>query len=304
MELLDSINKDKLLIIDGNSLAFRAYYALPPLANFDGVVSNAVFGFCNMLIKAITEIKPKYIAVAFDYGKKTFRNDLYEDYKGNRHETPADLKLQFPILKDVLKSMNISTIEIKGFEADDIIGSLTKLYDVQNIILTGDRDSLQLINDNTLVMLTKKGISETKLYNKDLLKEDFLVEPYQIVELKSIMGDASDNIPGVAGIGKKGAAAILAECGSLTAFYDNPGLVSSEKNRQRLLDGRELVEKNRRLIKLRGALPEHYSKIERWLRRNPDWNGIRREFEELEFGSLLKELPPPEPELSQGLFNF
>ena len=103
---------------------------------------------------------------------------------------------------------------------------------------------------------------------------------------------------------KKGAAAILAECGSLTAFYDNPGLVSSEKNRQRLLDGRELVEKNRRLIKLRGALPEHYSKIERWLRRNPDWNGIRREFEELEFGSLLKELPPPEPELSQGLFNF
>lgn len=246
MELLDSINKDKLLIIDGNSLAFRAYYALPPLANFDGVVSNAVFGFCNMLIKAITEIKPKYIAVAFDYGKKTFRNDLYEDYKGNRHETPADLKLQFPILKDVLKSMNISTIEIKGFEADDIIGSLTKLYDVQNIILTGDRDSLQLINDNTLVMLTKKGISETKLYNKDLLKEDFLVEPYQIVELKSIMGDASDNIPGVKGIGEKGAISLLEKYKTLDGVYNNIDEIKG-KMKEYLIEQKDMAYLSKKL---------------------------------------------------------
>lgn len=221
MELLDNISKDKLLIIDGNSLAFRAYFALPPLSNFEGVVSNAVFGFCNMLVKAITEIKPKYIAVAFDYGKKTFRNELYEEYKGNRHETPVDLRLQFPILKDVLKSMNISTIEIKGFEADDIIGSLTKLYDVQNIVLTGDRDSLQLINDNTFVMLTKKGISETKLYDKEHLLEDYKVDPYQIVELKSIMGDASDNIPGVKGIGEKGALNLLEKYKTLDGVYQN-----------------------------------------------------------------------------------
>lgn len=221
MELLDNISKDKLLIIDGNSLAFRAYFALPPLSNFEGVVSNAVFGFCNMLVKAITEIKPKYIAVAFDYGKKTFRNEIYEEYKGNRHETPVDLRLQFPILKDVLKSMNISTIEIKGFEADDIIGSLTKLYDVQNIVLTGDRDSLQLINDNTFVMLTKKGISETKLYDKEHLLEDYKVDPYQIVELKSIMGDASDNIPGVKGIGEKGALNLLEKYKTLDGVYQN-----------------------------------------------------------------------------------
>ena len=221
MELLDSIKKDKLLIIDGNSLAFRAFYALPPLTNFEGVVSNAVFGFCNMLVKAITDIKPKYIAVAFDYGKKTFRNEMYADYKGNRKETPPDLRLQFPILKEVLKSMKISTIEIQGFEADDIIGSLTKLYDVQNIVLTGDRDSLQLINDNTFVMLTKKGITETKLYNVDLLKEDFKVEPYQIIELKAIMGDASDNIPGVKGIGEKGALNLLESYKTLDGVYEN-----------------------------------------------------------------------------------
>ncbi len=221
MELLDRIKKDKLLIIDGNSLAFRAFYALPPLTNFEGVVSNAVFGFCNMLVKAIADIKPKYIAVAFDYGKKTFRNDMYADYKGNRKETPPDLRLQFPILKEVLKSMNISTIEIQGFEADDIIGSLTKLYDVQNIVLTGDRDSLQLINDNTFVMLTKKGITETKLYDAELLKEDFKVEPYQIIELKAIMGDASDNIPGIKGIGEKGALNLLENYKTLDGVYEN-----------------------------------------------------------------------------------
>lgn len=221
MELLEGINKDKLLIIDGNSLAFRAFYALPQLTNYEGVVSNAVFGFCNMLVKAIGEVKPKYIAVAFDYGKKTFRNDMFNMYKGNRKETPAELKLQFPILKEVLKAMNISTIEINGYEADDIIGSLTKLYDVQNIILTGDRDSLQLINENTFVMLTKKGISETVLYNTKQLMQDFGVEPYQIIELKAIMGDASDNIPGVKGIGEKGALNLLDKYKTLDSVYEN-----------------------------------------------------------------------------------
>ena len=172
--------------------------------------------------------------------------ELEKDYKGNRHETPADLKLQFPILKDVLKSMNISTIEIKGFEADDIIGSLTKLYDVQNIILTGDRDSLQLINDNTLVMLTKKGISETKLYNKDLLKEDFLVEPYQIVELKSIMGDASDNIPGVKGIGEKGAISLLEKYKTLDGVYNNIDEIKG-KMKEYLIEQKDMAYLSKKL---------------------------------------------------------
>ena len=240
MELLNSINKDKLLIIDGNSLAFRAFYALPPLTNHEGVVSNAVFGFCNMLVKAIAEIKPKYIAVAFDYGKKTFRNDMFDMYKGNRKATPPELKLQFPILKEVLKSMNISTIEISGYEADDIIGSLTKLYDVHNIILTGDRDSLQLINQNTYVMLTKKGISETVLYNTKQLMEDFSVEPYQIIELKAIMGDASDNIPGVKGIGEKGALNLLDKYKSLDGVYENIDELKG-KTKEYLVDQRDMA---------------------------------------------------------------
>lgn len=286
MELLDNVTKDKLLIIDGNSLAFRAFYALPPLSNFEGVVSNAVFGFCNMLVKAIGDIKPKYIAVAFDYGKKTFRNDMYSEYKGNRKETPVDLRLQFPILKEVLKAMNISTIEIQGYEADDIIGSLTKLYDVQNIILTGDRDSLQLINENTYVMLTKKGISETKLYNTKLLKEDFGVEPYQIIELKAIMGDASDNIPGVKGIGEKGALNLLEKYTTLEGVYENIEDIKG-KMKEYLVDQRDIA-----------FLSKALATIDTTVKLNVDLDSLRYDypfnenvmtyFKKYQFNSLLK----------------
>ena len=286
LELLDSITKDKLLIIDGNSLAFRAFYALPPLSNFEGVVSNAVFGFCNMLVKAIEDIKPKYIAVAFDYGKKTFRNDMYADYKGNRKETPVDLRLQFPILKEVLKAMNISTIEIQGYEADDIIGSLSKLYDVQNIILTGDRDSLQLINENTFVMLTKKGISETRLYNTKLLKEDFGVEPYQIIELKAIMGDASDNIPGVKGIGEKGALNLLEKYTTLDGVYENIEDING-KMKEYLVEQRDMAFMSKAL-----------ATIDTTVKLNVDLDSLRYDFpfnenvmayfKKYQFNSLLK----------------
>lgn len=237
---LEKINKDKLIIIDGNSLAFRAFYALPPLSNFEGVVSNALYGFCNMLIKVILDIKPKYIAVAFDYGKKTFRNELYKDYKGTRKETPSELRTQFPLIKEVLKEMNISTIEINGFEADDIIGALTKQWDVVNVIVTGDKDSLQLINDHTFVLLTKKGISETRLYDETSLMEDFSISPYQVIELKSIMGDASDNIPGIKGIGEKGALNLLAKYETLDNIYSNIEQISG-KTKELLIQQKEIA---------------------------------------------------------------
>ena len=176
---------EKFVIIDGNSLINRAFYALPMLANFDGVVSNAVFGFTNILVKVINEVKPKYLCVAFDYCKKTFRNSMYAEYKGTRKETPSELKLQFPILKTVLNAMNIKLIEQEGIEADDIIGSLTKLFDVQNIIVTGDKDSFQLINKNTNVMFTKKGVSETVIYTERNLKTEYGVLPTQVVDLKA-----------------------------------------------------------------------------------------------------------------------
>ena len=147
---------DKLLIIDGNSLLNRAFYALPLLTNSDGVYTNAVFGFCNMLIKIIQEQKPTHIVVAMDYERKTFRNEIYSDYKGTRGETPSELGMQFSLFQEVLDAMDIKTIKIQGIEADDIIGTLAKRFKVPTIILTGDRDSLQLIDDTTDVWLTKK----------------------------------------------------------------------------------------------------------------------------------------------------
>lgn len=212
---------EKLVIIDGNSLINRAFYALPMLANFEGVVSNAVFGFTNILVKAINEIAPKYICVAFDYGRKTFRNEIYKDYKGTRKETPQELKLQFPILKTILNAMNIKLIEIEGVEADDIIGTLTKKFDVENIIVTGDKDSFQLINKNTKVMFTKKGISETTVYELSNIKSEYGVEPNQVIDLKALMGDASDNIPGVKGVGPKSAQSLLGSYHTLDGVYEN-----------------------------------------------------------------------------------
>ena len=212
---------DKLVIIDGNSLINRAFYALPILSNSRGEFSNGVYGFTNILIKTILEIKPKYIIVALDYGKKTFRNKIYGDYKANRKQTPEELKSQFPILKELLKTMGISYIEKEGFEADDLIGTLSRKFDTKNIIITGDKDALQLIDDNTDVWLTKKGITEVKEMTTETLKYEMGLLPYQIIELKSLMGDSSDNIPGVKGIGEKTALNLLTLYENLDNIYHN-----------------------------------------------------------------------------------
>ena len=212
---------EKLVVIDGNSLINRAFYALPLLSNKDGEYSNAIYGFTNMLLKVINEANPSHIVVAFDYGKKTFRNDLFKDYKGTRKGTPEELKPQFAILKRLLDAMNITYIEKQGVEADDIIGSIAKKFSVPTIILTGDKDSLQLIDDSTEVWLTKKGISEVAVMNRDSFFEEYGIEPIQMIDLKSLMGDSSDNIPGVKGIGEKTAIGLLKEFGTTENLYEN-----------------------------------------------------------------------------------
>ena len=231
---------EKFVIIDGNSLINRAFYALPQLANYEGVVSNAVFGFATILVKIINEVKPKYIGVAFDYGKKTFRNEMFAEYKGTRKPTPPELKNQFPILKNMLSSMGIKYIEQEGIEADDIIGTLTKKFETENIIVTGDKDSFQLINDNTWVMFTKKGVSETINYNADQLFNDYGLKPFQIVELKSLMGDASDNIPGVSGVGEKTALSLLYKYSTLNGVYENIEEISG-KLKEKLIANKDVA---------------------------------------------------------------
>jgi len=229
---------DKFVIIDGNNLMFKSFYALPPLSNFEGVVSNAVFGFTNMLIKMIKEVNPKYIAVTFDVAKKNFRHDKFPEYKGTRKPTPIELVNQFPIVKDLLKKMNIAVIEKEGLEADDLMGCLSRSFKTENIIISGDRDSFQLINKNTKVMFPKKGVSETILLDEENLVDFFGVRPNQVIDLKSLMGDSSDNIPGVAGVGEKTALGLIQKYDTLDNVYNNIDEITG-KLKEKLINQKE-----------------------------------------------------------------
>lgn len=227
---------EKFVIIDGNNLMFRAFYALPQLANFDGEISNAVFGFTNMLVKVIKEINPKYIAVTFDVAKKNFRHEKFTEYKGTRKPTPTELLSQFPIVKDLLKKMKIKVVEKEGLEADDLIGCLSKAFDTENIIVSADRDAFQLISNNTKILFPKKGITETIDVTKDNLKELYGVEPSQVVDLKSLMGDSSDNIPGVAGVGEKTAIGLIDKYKTLDGVYEHIDEITGKLKEKLVLD--------------------------------------------------------------------
>lgn len=223
---------EKFVIVDGNSLINRAFYALPMLRSLSGRPCNAVFGFVNMILNVITSEKPKYFACVFDAGKHTFRHNLYADYKGKRDKMPEDLAEQLPILKELLLAMGIKTLERLEIEADDIVGSLTRKFDEQFILISGDKDLLQLINDNTTVWLTQKGISNVLKVDSKVLKQEFNLTPKQVIDLKSIMGDSSDNIPGVQGIGKVGATKLIDEYGSLDNVYQNIDKISGSTQRK------------------------------------------------------------------------
>lgn len=277
---------EKLVIIDGNSLINRAFYALPMLTNFNGEVSNAVFGFTNIIVKIINEIKPKYMCVAFDYGKKTFRNKMFDDYKGTRKPTPPELKSQFPILKNLLNSMNIKYIEKEGIEADDIIGTLTKKFDCENIVVTGDKDSFQLINNNTWVMFTKKGVTETINYTPKKLKEDYGIEPYQIIELKSLMGDSSDNIPGVKGIGEKTALNLLNNYQTLNGVYNNIDSITGSV-KTKLLENKEMAMLSHELATIKCDCDIDV-KLEELTYDFPFNGEVLNYFKRYQFNSLLK----------------
>ncbi len=216
----------RMLLIDGNSMLFRAYYATAygrVMRTSNGLATNAVYGFNMMIDKAIQLVEPDAILVAFDAGKQTFRHELYADYKGGRRETPEDLKVQFPIVRELIDSMGIRYYEEPGMEADDIIGSTARKYnDTYHInILTSDHDMLQLIDTNTSVWLMKKGLTEIEEMSVESLKEQMGIAPLQIIDLKGLMGDASDNIPGIAGIGEKTALKLLAEYGSVENLLDH-----------------------------------------------------------------------------------
>lgn len=241
---------DKLFIVDGNSLAFRAFYGLPPLHNSGGVPCNAVFGFMKMLINIITKNSPKYLVVAFDAGKHNFRHDIYADYKGTRKPTPEDLRSQMPIIKDILKQMNITTVEIPEIEADDIIGCLSKKFDIDSVLVSGDRDLLQLISPRCRVWLTQKGLTEIADLGVGELKAKYGITPAQVIEMKSIVGDTSDNIPGIKGMGEKTALGLLEKYNDLDGVYANlENLTPRIKNV--LIENKQVAYISRRLATIK-----------------------------------------------------
>ncbi len=213
---------EKLVLIDGNSLINRAFYALPPLSTKDGVYTNAVHGFLTMLFKVITDHKPSHVAVAFDLKAPTFRHKLYPEYKGTRKPMPFELRPQIPLLKDLLKDMNVAVLEKEGCEADDIIGTIAKKTDLTTLIFTGDKDAFQLVDSSTSVHFTKRGTSDIEVYSVDnFTQKTQLQSPSQIIDLKSLMGDSSDNIPGVPGIGEKTAKNLLNQYSTLENVLSN-----------------------------------------------------------------------------------
>ncbi len=249
---------DKFLIIDGSSLIHRAFFALPPLTTQNGVHTGAVYGFCNMLLRLLSDVKPKWMAVAFDKSRKTFRTEMFADYKGQRKPTPSELSEQFPLARKVLEAMNIAVLEIDNYEADDIIGTFAahSPKEAEIIIVTGDRDELQLLDERTKVYFTKRGISDIKVYDKQAFADDYEgLEPKQLIDLKGLMGDTSDNIPGIPGVGPKTALKLIGEYGSVENVLANAEKISGKALREKVMNNKESALLSKKLATIFTDVP-------------------------------------------------
>ena len=290
---------EKLVLIDGNSLINRAFYALPILTNSKGEYCNAIYGFCNIIVKVITDEKPDYMAICFDAGKHTFRHDLYSEYKGTRKGMPQELAEQLPLLKEVLQAMNIYIIEKPSIEADDLIGSLAKKFDCKKIIVSGDKDLLQLIGYNTEVHLTKKGVTEVDVMTLDSLKEKMNLMPFQVIELKSLMGDSSDNIPGVPGVGEKTAKDLLNQYQTTENLYEHIDEIKG-KLKEKLILNKDLQKLSKVLATINCDV-ELDTKLDDLKYDFPFNNEVLKLFERFEFNSLLKRKNLFDGEVNQAI---
>ena len=283
---------NKFLIIDGSSILFRAYYALPPMSTKDGKSTNAILGFTNILLNSIEMIKPTHIAVCFDLSEPTFRHEMYKDYKGTRMKAPEELSEQFGHIKSVLNGFGIKYFEKAGYEADDLAGTLSTRANeagVDTYLLSGDKDYMQLVDSNTELLLTKKGVSELKIYGTKEIIEEFGIEPKQFIDLKALMGDKSDNIPGVPGVGEKTALKLIHEFGNLETLYENIGSLKPSKVNQNIIDSKDIAFISRDLATIDINVDFDYSIDE--LKLNDDY-GIKLidVLSEFELNSILKRL--------------
>ncbi len=276
---------EKLVLIDGNSLLNRAFYATPVFTAKDGLPTNGVFGFVKLLLKIIADKKPTHFAVAFDLHAPTFRHKIYADYKAGRKPMPEDLAKQFPVLKDVLRAMGICICEMPGFEADDVIGTLAKKFQIPTYIYTGDRDAYQLVDDTTNVCFTKKGVSDILELSVQNFKDEIGLTPAQIIDLKSLMGDKSDNIPGVAGVGEKSAHMLIEKYENLDGIYAHLNEITGALNKK-LTDNKETAYFSRTLATIDVRAPIDVALADCIL-KTPFTTAVRDKFVELEFKSLL-----------------
>ena len=321
MSIRKTQDKKTLLLIDGNSLLHRAYHALPPLTDRNGEMANAVFGFSNMLIKAINELKPTHVACTFDTAAPTFRHIEFEKYKAQRKAPPPDLYPQLPKVKKVLDVFGIPYFEKEGFEADDLLATLAtqvlrlktkdqrlkskkseKALDLNHssfdiVILSGDRDVLQLVDGNIKVQMPGWNLNQTSLYGAKEVKEKFGLETHQMVDYKSLIGDPSDNIPGIAGIGPKTAATLLQKYHTLENLFDHvketPLTVQTKlvAGKDTALAAKRLVELDRD-VDLTHSTSSGSSKFDIGnLKFDPNWDRVRAEYEDLGFKSIAAKIP-------------
>ena len=258
---------EKLVLLDGYSLIYRAFHALnAAMTAPDGTPTNAVHGFMMMLLRVLEEEAPTAAAIAFDVSKHTFRSDMYPGYKANRKPMPEELRRQDPVIRDLLSHMGLAVVECEGFEADDILGTLAALAgerDAQTLIVTGDRDSFQLADEHTSILYTKRGIADTQRVTPAWIEQTYGVAPAQLIDVKALMGDASDNIPGVAGVGEKTALRLIAQYGSLEEVLARADAEEKGKLRERLLGGGDVARLSRALATIRRDAPVRLE-IERW----------------------------------------
>nr|WP_257958582.1 DNA polymerase I [Bacillus sp. V3-13] len=282
----------KLVLIDGNSIAYRAFFALPLLNNDKGIHTNAVYGFTMMLMRILEDEKPSHILVAFDAGRTTFRHQTFSEYKGGRQKTPPELSEQFPFIRELLDAYSIKTYELENYEADDIIGTLSKEAEKEGYsvkVISGDKDLTQLSSERTTVNITRKGITDIEAYTPDHIKEKYGLTPGQIIDMKGLMGDSSDNIPGVPGIGEKTAIKLLAEFETLENLLNSIDQVNGKKLKEKLEEFKDQALMSKKLATITTEAPVEIKIAE------AEYEGYQREkvikiFKELGFNSLLDKL--------------
>lgn len=283
----------KLLILDGNSILNRAFYAIPYLTAPDGLHTGGIYGFLVTFLRTIRAENPEALAVAFDLPAPTFRHKAYGEYKATRQKMPAELAEQLPVLKEILSAMRVPILEMEGYEADDIIGTVARLCEENQTdcrILTGDRDDLQLASDKTHILLTttRGGKTETVEFGPKEVEEKYGVSPLALIEVKGLMGDSSDNIPGVRGIGEKTALSLIGKYGTLEGVYEH---LSDQKGAllTKLTEGKELAFLSRELGKICREVPLD-GDMARFSLQPYDNDALAALFRRLDFKALLEEL--------------